>query len=94
MVYWDTSFNNNCNNVVNGRQNQSVCFVLCIKILIRFCPQILTRRLRFRLERAPGESMLIDRTGRNLKMEPLSTVASLEKHLLKMVNLKEIYVFA
>lgn len=41
--------------------------------------QILTRRLRFRLEKAPGESALIDRTGRGLKMEPLSTVAQLER---------------
>uniref|UniRef100_A0A8D8T0U6 E3 ubiquitin-protein ligase n=1 Tax=Cacopsylla melanoneura TaxID=428564 RepID=A0A8D8T0U6_9HEMI len=47
--------------------------------------QILTRRLRFRLERAASESSLIDRTGRCLKMEPLSTVAQLEKYLLKMV---------
>jgi len=47
--------------------------------------QILTRRLRFRLERAPGETVLIDRTGRNLKMEPLATVASLSRYLLKMV---------
>lgn len=47
--------------------------------------QILTRRLRFRLEKAPGESSLIDRTGRGLKMEPLSTVGQLEKYLLKMV---------
>nr|CAD7200637.1 unnamed protein product [Timema douglasi] len=47
--------------------------------------QILTRRLRFRLEKAPGESSLIDRTGRSLKMEPLSTVAQLERYLLKMV---------
>ncbi|XP_058800749.1 E3 ubiquitin-protein ligase HECTD1 isoform X3 [Phymastichus coffea] len=47
--------------------------------------QILTRRLRFRLEKASGESALIDRTGRNLKMEPLSTVQQLENHLLKMV---------
>ncbi|KAJ8668132.1 hypothetical protein QAD02_009795 [Eretmocerus hayati] len=47
--------------------------------------QILTRRLRFRLEKASGESTLIDRTGRNLKMEPLSTVQQLENHLLKMV---------
>nr|CAD7263991.1 unnamed protein product [Timema shepardi] len=46
---------------------------------------ILTRRLRFRLEKAPGESSLIDRTGRSLKMEPLSTVAQLERYLLKMV---------
>ncbi|XP_046388843.1 E3 ubiquitin-protein ligase Ufd4 isoform X5 [Ischnura elegans] len=47
--------------------------------------QILTRRLRFRLEKAPGESALIDRTGRTLKMEPLSTVSQLERYLLKMV---------
>ncbi|XP_075224551.1 ubiquitin fusion-degradation 4-like isoform X4 [Lycorma delicatula] len=47
--------------------------------------QILTRRLRFRLEKAPGESSLIDRTGRSLKMEPLATVMQLERYLLKMV---------
>lgn len=47
--------------------------------------QILTRRLRFRLERASGETSLIDRTGRSLKMEPLTTVAALERYLLKMV---------
>ncbi|XP_014247371.1 E3 ubiquitin-protein ligase HECTD1 isoform X4 [Cimex lectularius] len=47
--------------------------------------QILTRRLRFRLEKFTGESSLIDRTGRSLKMEPLATVAQLENYLLKMV---------
>lgn len=47
--------------------------------------QILTRKLRFRLERAPGESSLIDRTGRCLKTEPLTTVGQLEKYLTKMV---------
>ncbi|CAG2108187.1 unnamed protein product, partial [Medioppia subpectinata] len=47
--------------------------------------QILTRRLRFRLEKAPGESTLIDRSGRCLKTEPLTTVAQLEKYLIKMV---------
>lgn len=47
--------------------------------------QILTRRLRFRLEKAASEQSLIDRTGRCLKMEPLSTVAQLERYLLKMV---------
>ncbi|KOC70101.1 E3 ubiquitin-protein ligase HECTD1 [Habropoda laboriosa] len=47
--------------------------------------QILTRRLRFRLEKAVGESSLIDRSGRSLKMEPLSTIQQLENHLLKMV---------
>lgn len=52
-------------------------------------PQILTRRLRFRLERAPGETALIDRTGRMLKMEPLATVESLEQYLLKMVRRRD-----
>ncbi|CAH1802965.1 unnamed protein product, partial [Owenia fusiformis] len=47
--------------------------------------QILTRRLRLRLERAPGETGLIDRTGRNMKAEPLTSVSQLEKYLLKMV---------
>jgi len=56
--------------------------------------QILTRRLRFRLERAPGESMLIDRTGRNLKMEPLATISSLERHLLKMVAQLELFLIS
>ncbi|CAB0012965.1 unnamed protein product [Nesidiocoris tenuis] len=46
---------------------------------------ILTRRLRFRLEKFPGESSLIDRTGRSLKMEPLATVGQLNNYLLKMV---------
>lgn len=48
---------------------------------------MLARRLRFQLERAPGESSLIDRTGRTLKMEPLTTVGDLERYLLKMVRL-------
>jgi len=56
--------------------------------------QILTRRLRFRLERGGscsgsepngGGGGLIDRTGRSLKMEPLATVRQLERFLLKMV---------
>ncbi|CAG0885275.1 unnamed protein product [Cyprideis torosa] len=47
--------------------------------------QVLTRRIRFRLERSSGNGTLIDRTGRNLKAEPLATVAQLEKYLLKMV---------
>ena len=47
--------------------------------------QILTRRLRFRLERGPGENGLIDRTGCTLKMEPLSSIRQLERFLLKMV---------
>ncbi|XP_013098355.1 E3 ubiquitin-protein ligase Ufd4 isoform X3 [Stomoxys calcitrans] len=47
--------------------------------------QILTKRLRFRLERAACETTLFDRTGRTLKMEPLATVGQLSKYLLKMV---------
>jgi E3 ubiquitin-protein ligase HECTD1 len=47
--------------------------------------QILTKRLRFRLERAPSETTLFDRSGRTLKMEPLTTVGQLNKFLLKMV---------
>lgn len=64
-------------SVFSERQTQSVHVS---------APQILTRRLRFRLERAPGETALIDRTGRMLKMEPLATVESLEQYLLKMVR--------
>lgn len=48
--------------------------------------QILTRRLRFRLERAPGEGALIDRSGRNLRIEPLTTVEALKNHLSRMVS--------
>ncbi|CAO1338887.1 unnamed protein product [Diamesa serratosioi] len=47
--------------------------------------QILTKRLRFRLERSACELTLFDRTGRNLKMEPLTTIAQLNTFLLKMV---------
>lgn len=47
--------------------------------------QILTRRIRFRLERSSGDTTLLDRSGCNLKMEPLTNVASLERYLLKMV---------
>ncbi|XP_066257361.1 E3 ubiquitin-protein ligase Ufd4 isoform X1 [Euwallacea similis] len=47
--------------------------------------QVLTRRLRFRLEKSQGDSTLIDRSGRGLKMEPLATVSQLERYLLKMV---------
>lgn len=47
--------------------------------------QILTKRLRFRLERASCETTLFDRSGRTLKMEPLTTISQLNKFLLKMV---------
>jgi E3 ubiquitin-protein ligase HECTD1 len=46
---------------------------------------LLFRRLRFRLERAPGEHNLIDRTGCALKMEPLASLKQLDRFLLKMV---------
>ena len=49
--------------------------------------QVLTRRLRFRLEKSASDSgSLIDRSGCSLKMEPLTTVTALEKYLLKMVH--------
>ena len=48
--------------------------------------QVLTKKLRFKLERAKGQSALIDRTGRYMKSEPLATVGQLEKYLLKMVS--------
>lgn len=47
--------------------------------------QILTKRLRFRLERAPNETTLFDRSGRTLKIEPLTKVGQLKQFLLKMV---------
>ncbi|XP_055309566.1 E3 ubiquitin-protein ligase Ufd4 isoform X3 [Sitodiplosis mosellana] len=47
--------------------------------------QILTKRLRFRLERSPCESTLFDRTGRSLKMEPLATIGQLAKYLMRTV---------
>lgn len=45
----------------------------------------MSRRVRFRLEKAVKETTLVDRSGRGLRMEPLTTVHQLEKHLLKMV---------
>lgn len=44
--------------------------------------QILTKRLRFRLERAPHETTLFDRSGRTLKIEPLTKVGQLKQFLL------------
>ena len=49
--------------------------------------QVLTRRLRFRLEKSTSDGgSLIDRSGCSLKMEPLTTITALEKYLLKMVR--------
>eukprot|EP00794_Sanderia_malayensis_P020162 gene20162-22137_t len=47
--------------------------------------QILLRRLRVRLERDSKSGNLIDQSGKHLKMEPLTTVRDLKKHLLKVV---------
>ena len=53
--------------------------------------QILTRRLRFKLEKGglasgpAAEQNLIDRSGCTFKMEPLASVKQLERFLLKMV---------
>jgi len=47
--------------------------------------QVLLRRLRLRLERDSRSGDLIDQSGRYLKMEPLTTVKDLKKHLLKVV---------
>jgi E3 ubiquitin-protein ligase HECTD1 len=52
---------------------------------------VLTKRLRFRLERTPSENHLFDRSGRTLKMEKLTTVKQLNKFLLKM-DAKKWYV--
>lgn len=55
--------------------------------------QIFSRKIRFQLERAPGETSLIDRSGRTLKMEPLTNVGALEKYLLKMVGKLVIFLY-
>lgn len=54
--------------------------------------QILTKRLRFRLERSPCETTLFDRTGRSLKMEPLATISQLGNsfHQEKQITLENI----
>jgi len=50
--------------------------------------QVLLRRLRFKLERGHRSSDFINRSGRCLKMEPLTTVGEIETYLMKMVILK------
>lgn len=55
-------------------------------IVVVSVEQVLTRRLRLRLQKSHTESGLIDRTGKTLKVEPLTTVAALERYLLKMVQ--------
>ena len=55
-------------------------------MLISSLLQVLLRRLRLRLERDAKSGDLIDQSGRYLKMEPLTTVKDLKKHLLKVVR--------
>ncbi|XP_066922502.1 E3 ubiquitin-protein ligase HECTD1-like [Clytia hemisphaerica] len=50
--------------------------------------QVLLKRLRFKLERGGRSSDFINRSGKNLKMEPLTTVGEIEAYLLKMVEKK------
>lgn len=50
--------------------------------------QVLLRRLRFKLERGTRSSNFIKRSGRFMKMEPLTTVGEIEAYLLKMVEKK------
>ena len=47
----------------------------------------MNRRLRFRLERYAGEHTLLDRSGRTLKIEPMTAVSTLEEYLRKNVSL-------
>ncbi|XP_047133370.1 E3 ubiquitin-protein ligase HECTD1 isoform X2 [Hydra vulgaris] len=49
------------------------------------CLQILLRRLRFKLDCGSHSINLIDKSGRYIKMEPLTTVKEVEKFLNKMV---------
>lgn len=79
-LFSDSKENRNSHRTLIWRKSSDQSFFV-------FITQVLARRLRFQLERAPGESSLIDRTGRTLKMEPLSTVGDLERYLLKMVRM-------
>lgn len=48
--------------------------------------QVLTRRLRFKLKCFEEEDQLLDLSGRTFRMEPLASVLTLEKYLLKKVS--------
>lgn len=54
--------------------------------------QLLTRRIRFRLEQADSDSPLqhcfLDRTNRIMKAEPLAVVGSLKQYLYNMTEKK------
>ena len=47
--------------------------------------QMLTRKLKLKLEKDEKDTLLIDRSERCFKAEPLSTLGQLERYLLKMV---------
>ena len=64
---------------------------MCVSFLIGRMPstlsnQMVHRRLRFNLERAPADTTLLDRSGRVLKIEPLVSVEGLEKFLNGLVS--------
>eukprot|EP00041_Stephanoeca_diplocostata_P036623 m.1344514 g.1344514 ORF g.1344514 m.1344514 type:complete len:2563 (-) comp24902_c1_seq2:195-7883(-) len=48
--------------------------------------EVLTRRLRFKLKCCEEEDQLLDLSGRTFRMEPLASVLTLEKYLLKKVS--------
>ena len=64
--------------IVSGNSKVVIFHCLVLKVLLR--------RLRLRLERDSKSGDLIDQSGRYLKMEPLTTIKDLKKHLLKVVS--------
>ena len=49
--------------------------------------KVLQRRILMQVERAPGEKNLLDRNSCGYKVDPLTSVLTLEKHLHTMVRL-------
>jgi len=47
---------------------------------------VLQRRIILQVERAAGEKNLLDRNGCGYKVDPLTSVLTLEKHLHTMVR--------
>lgn len=48
--------------------------------------KVLQRRILLQVERAPGEKNLLERNGCGYKVDPLTSVLTLEKHLHTMVR--------
>ena len=48
--------------------------------------QVLQRRILLQVERVAGEKNLLDRNGCGYKVDPLTSVLALEKHLHTMVR--------